>query len=123
MILVNEITASEAAIDAGQVSPATVRALMRGLVQMLAPFAPFFPPSIGSFRPGCLRVSSAVFWVRLFGAFAAGAAATDLSGAPFRLRCSAAIRSMMLSAGAAGASPWSSSPCALASSMARRRVS
>ncbi len=42
MILVNEITASEAAIDAEQVSAATVRALMLGLVQMLAPFAPFF---------------------------------------------------------------------------------
>ena len=42
MILVNEITAKEAAIDAGEVSPATVRELMRGLVQLLAPFAPFF---------------------------------------------------------------------------------
>ena len=42
MILVNEITAKEAAIDAGEVSAATVRALMLGLVQMLAPFAPFF---------------------------------------------------------------------------------
>jgi leucyl-tRNA synthetase len=42
MILVNEITASEAAIDAGQVSAATVKAVMMGLVQMLAPFAPFF---------------------------------------------------------------------------------
>ena len=41
MILVNEITAREAAIDAGQVSAATLRELMRGLVQMLAPFAPF----------------------------------------------------------------------------------
>jgi len=38
---VNEITAREAAIDAGQVSAATLRELMRGLVQMLAPFAPF----------------------------------------------------------------------------------
>ncbi len=42
MILVNEITAHEAAIDAGQVRAATIRALMLGLVQMLAPFAPFF---------------------------------------------------------------------------------
>jgi leucyl-tRNA synthetase len=42
MILVNEVTANEAAIDAGQVSAATVRAVMLGLVQMLAPFAPFF---------------------------------------------------------------------------------
>jgi leucyl-tRNA synthetase len=42
MILVNEIASQEAAIDAGQVSAATVRSLMLGLVQMLAPFAPFF---------------------------------------------------------------------------------
>ncbi len=42
MILVNEITAQEAAIDAGQVSSQTVAELMRALVQMLAPFAPFF---------------------------------------------------------------------------------
>ncbi len=42
MILVNEITAKEAAIDAGEVAPATVRQMMRALVQMLAPFAPFF---------------------------------------------------------------------------------
>ncbi len=42
MILVNEITARESAIDAGEVSAVTVAALMRSLVQMLAPFAPFF---------------------------------------------------------------------------------
>ena len=42
MILVNEVMAMEAAIDAGQVSDATVREVLRGLVQMLAPFAPFF---------------------------------------------------------------------------------
>ena len=42
MILVNEVTALEAAIDAGDVSAATVKAVMMGLVQMLAPFAPFF---------------------------------------------------------------------------------
>jgi leucyl-tRNA synthetase len=41
MILVNEITAKESAIDAGQVSAATVGALLRGLVQMIAPFSPF----------------------------------------------------------------------------------
>jgi leucyl-tRNA synthetase len=41
MILVNEITAKEAAIDDGRVTAATVRELMRGLVQMIAPFAPF----------------------------------------------------------------------------------
>ena len=42
MILVNEFTATESAIDAGEVSPATVREVLSGLVQMLAPFAPFF---------------------------------------------------------------------------------
>ena len=42
MILVNEITAREDAIRTGQVSRGTVRSLLRGLVQMLAPFAPFF---------------------------------------------------------------------------------
>jgi leucyl-tRNA synthetase len=42
MILVNEITANEARIDAELVRASTVRALMLGLVQMLAPFAPFF---------------------------------------------------------------------------------
>ncbi len=41
MILVNEITAKEAAIDAGQVSAATVAEMLHALVQMLAPFAPF----------------------------------------------------------------------------------
>jgi leucyl-tRNA synthetase len=41
MILVNEITAKEAAIDEGRVTSATVRELMRSLVQMIAPFAPF----------------------------------------------------------------------------------
>ena len=42
MILVNEFTATESAIDAGEVAPATVREVLGGLVQMLAPFAPFF---------------------------------------------------------------------------------
>ena len=42
MILVNEITAVESAIDAGQVASATVAEVLRGLIQMLAPFAPFF---------------------------------------------------------------------------------
>jgi leucyl-tRNA synthetase len=41
MILVNEIMAKETAIDEGHVTAATVRALLRGLVQMIAPFAPF----------------------------------------------------------------------------------
>jgi leucyl-tRNA synthetase len=41
MILVNEITSKEAAIDAGQVSAGTVAELIRSLVQIIAPFAPF----------------------------------------------------------------------------------
>jgi leucyl-tRNA synthetase len=42
MILVNEITANEAAMDAGEISPAAVAEVFRGLILMLAPFAPFF---------------------------------------------------------------------------------
>jgi leucyl-tRNA synthetase len=42
MILVNEIMANEAAMDAGGISPATVAEVFRGLILMLAPFAPFF---------------------------------------------------------------------------------
>jgi leucyl-tRNA synthetase len=42
MILVNEITANEAAMDAGEVSPATIAEVFRGLILLLAPFAPFF---------------------------------------------------------------------------------
>jgi leucyl-tRNA synthetase len=42
MILVNEITANEAAIDAGEVSSAVVAEVFRGLILLLAPFAPFF---------------------------------------------------------------------------------
>ena len=42
MILVNEVSAREAAIDAGEVSGKTVATVIRGLVQLLAPFAPFF---------------------------------------------------------------------------------
>jgi leucyl-tRNA synthetase len=41
MMLVNEISASEAKMDAGNVSPATIREIFRGLVLLLAPFAPF----------------------------------------------------------------------------------
>ena len=41
MILVNEITSKEAAIDDGRVTSTTVRELMRSLVQIIAPFAPF----------------------------------------------------------------------------------
>ena len=42
MILVNEITAHEAAIDAEEISPAAVAEVFRGLILLLAPFAPFF---------------------------------------------------------------------------------
>jgi leucyl-tRNA synthetase len=42
MILVNEIAAREASIDAGEVSPAAVGEVFRGLILLLAPFAPFF---------------------------------------------------------------------------------
>jgi len=41
MILVNEILAQEAVIDAGEVSPAVIAEVFRGLVLLLAPFAPF----------------------------------------------------------------------------------
>jgi leucyl-tRNA synthetase len=41
MILVNEVMAAEAAMDAGEVSPAVIAELMRTLVLLLAPFAPF----------------------------------------------------------------------------------
>jgi leucyl-tRNA synthetase len=42
MILVNEITANEAAMDAGEISPGVVAEVFRGLILLLAPFAPFF---------------------------------------------------------------------------------
>ena len=42
MILVNEIAANEAAMDAGEISPAIVAEVFRGLILLLAPFAPFF---------------------------------------------------------------------------------
>jgi leucyl-tRNA synthetase len=41
MILVNEVTAREAAIDEGRVRATTVAEIMRSLVQMIALFAPF----------------------------------------------------------------------------------
>jgi leucyl-tRNA synthetase len=41
MILVNEIQAAEAAMDAGEVDAATIAQLFRTLALMLAPFAPF----------------------------------------------------------------------------------
>jgi len=42
MILVNEIMANESAMDAGEMSPAAVAEVFRGLILLLAPFAPFF---------------------------------------------------------------------------------
>jgi leucyl-tRNA synthetase len=42
MILVNEISAKEAAMDAGEISPPAVAEVFRGLILLLAPFAPFF---------------------------------------------------------------------------------
>jgi leucyl-tRNA synthetase len=42
MILVNEIMANETAMDAGEISPAAMAEVFRGLIQLLAPFAPFF---------------------------------------------------------------------------------
>jgi len=42
MILVNEITANEAAMDAGEISPGAVAEVFRSLILLLAPFAPFF---------------------------------------------------------------------------------
>ncbi len=42
MILVNEIAANEDAMDAGEISPAAITEVFRGLILLLAPFAPFF---------------------------------------------------------------------------------
>ena len=41
MILVNELTAREAAMESGAIRPAVAREVLRGLVLLLAPFAPF----------------------------------------------------------------------------------
>jgi len=41
MILVNEIQSSEAAMDAGEISPAVIAEVFETLVLLLAPFAPF----------------------------------------------------------------------------------
>jgi leucyl-tRNA synthetase len=41
MILVNEISASEAAMDAGEISPKVVAEVFRSLTLLLTPFAPF----------------------------------------------------------------------------------
>jgi leucyl-tRNA synthetase len=42
MILVNEIMANEAAMNSGEISQAAMGEVFRGLIQLLAPFAPFF---------------------------------------------------------------------------------
>ncbi len=41
MILVNELAANEAAMDSGEISPATQREIFRSLTLLIAPFAPF----------------------------------------------------------------------------------
>jgi leucyl-tRNA synthetase len=41
MMLVNEISANEAAMDNGEIPPATIREIFRSLTLLLAPFAPF----------------------------------------------------------------------------------
>jgi leucyl-tRNA synthetase len=42
MILMKEIMDHEAAMDAGEISPAAIAEVFRGLILLLAPFAPFF---------------------------------------------------------------------------------
>ncbi len=46
MMLVNEMTASEAAMDSGAIGPATLREVFRSLTLMLAPFAPFLAQEV-----------------------------------------------------------------------------
>ncbi len=48
MILVNELGASEAAMDSGEISPATQREVFRSLTLLLAPFAPFLAQELWS---------------------------------------------------------------------------
>ena len=61
MILVNEITAQETAIDSGTIAPETVGTVMRGLVEMLAPFAPFLSAELWA-RMGCEGVVFRTAW-------------------------------------------------------------
>ena len=42
MILVNQIMDNEAAMDGGKVAPVVIAEVFRGLIMLLAPFAPFF---------------------------------------------------------------------------------
>ncbi|MGI4757843.1 MAG: leucine--tRNA ligase [Janthinobacterium lividum] len=46
MILVNEISTSEAAMDSGAISPATQHEVFRSLTLLLAPFAPFLAQEV-----------------------------------------------------------------------------
>ncbi|MGA8937619.1 MAG: class I tRNA ligase family protein, partial [Acidobacteriaceae bacterium] len=60
MILVNEMTAAEAALDAGEVSAATIAELLRALTMLLAPFAPFLAAELWQ-QMGCEDSAGAVF--------------------------------------------------------------
>jgi leucyl-tRNA synthetase len=42
MILVNEIAANETSMDSGEISSAAIAEVFRGLILLLAPFAPYF---------------------------------------------------------------------------------
>ncbi len=52
MILVNEITAREAAMESGQIAPAVMRDVLCGLVLLLAPFAPFLAQELWAIQGG-----------------------------------------------------------------------
>ncbi len=52
MILVNEITGAEAALDKGEISSATLAELLRSLALLLAPFAPFLAAELWQ-QMGC----------------------------------------------------------------------
>ncbi len=60
MILVNEMTAAEAALDAGEVSDRTIAELLRTLTMLLAPFAPFLAAELWS-QMGCEDALGSVF--------------------------------------------------------------
>ncbi|WP_263368617.1 leucine--tRNA ligase [Edaphobacter bradus] len=61
MILVNEITAKEAAMDAGEISEATIAQVFRGLTLLLAPFAPFLSSELWE-QMGCKGVVFRTSW-------------------------------------------------------------
>jgi leucyl-tRNA synthetase len=56
MILVNEISAKEAAMDAGEISAATIAEVFRGLTLLLAPFAPFLAAELWAAMGGAGQV-------------------------------------------------------------------